>query len=201
MQLLDGCKTPRQQFIYTQLVAASIIFFGNNESLFLCSIRILGCYRVSDDITFSIELEIFFNVEDELVANLRLLINCSFAESQQLIYTEFIFTRLILSDNNESLFLISIRIFRCYGMGDDVTISIKPEIIRSIKYEFVAHLCLGESQQLIDIQLILSGLRTGLYDRKTLVLCFIRILGSDRMSDDIAIRIKGKIFSYQQTTK
>ena len=86
-------------------------------------------------------------------------------------------------------------------MSDDVALCIKAEIIRSIKYEFVAHLCLGESQQLIDIQLILSGLRAGLYDRKAFVLCFIRILGSDRMSDDIAIRIKGKIFSYQQTTK
>ena len=120
---------------------------------------------------------------------------------QQLIYTEFIFTRLIYPGNDESLFLIGIRIFRCYGMSDDVALCIKAEIIRSIKYEFVAHLCLGESQQLIDIQLIFSGLRTGLYDRKALVLCFIRILGSDRMSDDIAIRIKGKIFSNQQTTK
>ena len=84
---------------------------------------------MGDDVTICIKAEVLLYIEDELVANLRLLLNCSFAESQQLIYAEFIFTRLILSDNNESLFLISIRIFRCYGMGDDVTISIKPEII------------------------------------------------------------------------
>ena len=94
-----------------------------------------------------------------------------------------------------------IRILGSDRMSDDVTISIKAEIIRSIKYEFVANLCLGESQQLIDIQLILSGLRTGLYDRKALMPCFIRILGSDRMSDDIAFLVKGKILSHQQTTK
>ena len=97
--------------------------------------------------------------------------------------------------------LCFIRILGSDRMSDDITLRIKAEIIRSIKYEFVAHLCLGESQQLIDIQLILSGLRTGLYDKKALVLCFIRIPGSDRMSDDITTRIKGKIFSYQQTTK
>ena len=92
MQLLDGCKAPRQQFIYTQFVSASIIFFGNNESLTLCSIRILGCYRVSDDITFSIKLEIFFNVEDELVTNLRLLHDDCTAICQQLIYAQFVLT-------------------------------------------------------------------------------------------------------------
>ena len=99
MQLLDGCKSPRQQFIYTQLISAIIIFLGNNESLTLCSIRILGCYRVSDDIALCIELEIFFNVEDELITNLRLLHDDCTAICQQLIYAQLVLA-ITLSRNS-----------------------------------------------------------------------------------------------------
>ena len=196
MQLLDGCRSPRQQFVHTQLVFAGIIFSGNHKTLLLVFIRTIRSNCMSDDITLRIKAEIIRSIKYEFVAHLCL------GESQQLIDIQLIFSGLRTGlYDRKALVLCFIRILGSDRMSDDVALCIKAEIIRSIKYEFVAHLCLGESQQLIDIQLIFSGLRTGLYDRKALVLCFIRILGSDRMSDDIAIRIKGKIFSYQQTTK
>ena len=131
-------------------------------------------------------------IKGRITLNVQLLDGCR-SPRQQFVHTQLVFAGIIFSGNHKTLLLVFIRTIRSNCMSNDITLRIKAEIIRSIKYEFVAHLCLGESQQLIDIQLIFSGLRTDLYDRKALVLCFIRIFRCYGMGDDVTISIKPEI--------
>ena len=92
--MLHGGEPPCQQLIYTEFIFTHLIYPGNDESLSLIGIRIFRCYGMSDDVALCIKAEVPLHIEDELVANLRLLLNCSFAESQQLINVQLILSRL-----------------------------------------------------------------------------------------------------------